>query len=119
MTMATYQEQILEPVVLPWLKRGDRFVLEDDGASCNRLAWNDNGLRGRKKNHGLKYHVNMAGSPDLTPIEKAWETPKAHLKEHAIWDEDTLREAAEEGWEAVTESSINGWVHSMPRKCAM
>ena len=33
LTQAAYINQILEPVVLPWILRGDKFVLEEDGDS--------------------------------------------------------------------------------------
>jgi hypothetical protein len=36
MTQKAYIEQILEPVVQPWIKRGDEFVLEEDGDSGPR-----------------------------------------------------------------------------------
>jgi hypothetical protein len=64
----------------------------------------------------LKYYISTAGSPDLTPIEYAWKAPKAYFKEHAIWDEDALKEAAIEGSEALKQSTINEWVHSMPQR---
>ena len=33
MTQKDYIQQILEPIVLPWIERGDQFVLEEDGDS--------------------------------------------------------------------------------------
>jgi hypothetical protein len=33
MTQKGYIEQILKPYILPWIQRGDDFVLEEDGDS--------------------------------------------------------------------------------------
>jgi hypothetical protein len=33
MTQRVYIDQILEPIVKPWLERGDDFVLEEDNDS--------------------------------------------------------------------------------------
>ena len=31
MTLSDYRDQILNPIVKPWIQRGDDFVLEEDG----------------------------------------------------------------------------------------
>jgi hypothetical protein len=115
-TQKVYRDQILEPVVKPWLERGDKFIVEEDRASGHGHANNCNPAWKWKEKHGLTWYINTAGSPDLTPIENAWKAPKAYLKEHAIWDEEAIVELAEEGWEALTIETINDWVDSMPQR---
>lgn len=114
--MKTYRDQILDPIVKPWLDRGDDFILQEDGTIGHGKQNNNNIVRQWKEKHGLKWDVDTVGSPDLSPMDNAWRAPKAYMKEHAILDEHTLRESAEDGWEAVTEDSINEWVHSMPQR---
>lgn len=115
-TQRDYINQILNPVVKPWLESGDDFILEEDGASGHGPSSNQNIVFQWKEKHQLRYYFNTPGSPDLSPIENAWKAPKSHLKEHAIWDELAIKELAEEGWEALSQATINEWVHSMPQR---
>jgi hypothetical protein len=32
-TQKAYREQILDSIVLPWLEKGDQFIIEEEGAS--------------------------------------------------------------------------------------
>lgn len=116
LAMQAYIDQILEPVVKPWLDRGDQFVLEEDGAPGHGKAQDQNIIQRWKASNNLQCYFNTVSSPDLSPIENAWRAPKAHIREHAIWDDEALKEAAEEGWEAFTQGSINSWIHEMPQR---
>lgn len=115
-TMQAYIDQVLEPVVKPWIDRGDQFILEEDSAPGHGQAKNQNIVQHWKDSHNLQYYYNMISSPNLSPIENAWRVPKAYIYEHAIWDDEALKEAAEEGWEALTQGSINSWVHEIPQR---
>jgi len=42
MNHKTYKDQILEPIVLPWLERGDDFVLKEDGDSSHGYSTTSN-----------------------------------------------------------------------------
>jgi hypothetical protein len=79
MTQRGYIDQILEPVVKPWLERGDVFVLEEDGDSGHGLGKN-NIIRKWKNNNNLKHYFNVHSSPDLAPIENCWQLPKQYVK---------------------------------------
>jgi hypothetical protein len=114
-TQRDYIDQILDPVVKPWLNTQQPFILEEDGAFGHGPS-GDNIVAQWKGKHKLQFYFNTPGSPDLSPIENAWKAPKAYLKEHAIWDQEAIKDAAEEGWEALTEDTINNWVHSMPQR---
>ena len=42
MSLKVYSNQILKPVVKPWLLKGQDFVLEEDNKSGPRKAYNRN-----------------------------------------------------------------------------
>ncbi|KAI8626066.1 hypothetical protein F5Y19DRAFT_466647 [Xylariaceae sp. FL1651] len=95
---------------------GDDFILEEDGASGHGGNSDHNIVKQWKQNHGLNYFFNCPGAPDLAPIENAWRAPKGQVKRHAIWDKDALRTAAEEGWESLSQETINQWVEQVPAR---
>ena len=81
MTHQVYIDQVLEPIVKPWLERGDNFVLEEDndsghGTSARNIVctW--------KEQNGLESYFNCARSPDLSIIESTWQAPKQHLRKY-------------------------------------
>lgn len=114
-----YIEQILEPVVRPWLERGDDFVLEEDGDSgCGGgpKARKNNPVAKWKRDIGLKTYFNCHDSPDLTPIENCWSAPKAYVQKRPHWDEQSLWELLLEGWAQVSIEFINEQVDSMPQR---
>jgi hypothetical protein len=83
MTQKAYIEQILEPIVQPWIDRGDDFVLEEDGDSGHGPPRSvGNIVKTWKKDHGLEHYFNCPGSPDLTPIEDAWQPTKQHVRHY-------------------------------------
>ncbi|KAI5787122.1 hypothetical protein EDC01DRAFT_729216 [Geopyxis carbonaria] len=135
MTHKCYVEQILEPVVKPWLQDPtvDRFVLEEDGDSSGhgggRDAWTTTitGKRIRdpekrnlvqkwKHENQLEFYFNCHSSPDLSPIENCWKGPKSHVNSRVHWDARTTKVYALEGWEAVSQEHINERVLSMPQR---
>ncbi|KAH8645497.1 hypothetical protein BX600DRAFT_519508 [Xylariales sp. PMI_506] len=115
-SMRTYVDKILDPIVHPWIERGEDFVLEEHRSIGHGTANKNNIVQQWKRRNAVESYVNITASPDLSPMEDAWKAPKAYIREHAIWDEEGLRETAEDGWEAVTQGTINSWVHSMPQR---
>jgi hypothetical protein len=41
-TIQTYIDQILKPIIKPWIERGDRFILEEDGVAGHGKTKNQN-----------------------------------------------------------------------------
>ncbi|KAI1751710.1 hypothetical protein F4782DRAFT_503992 [Xylaria castorea] len=115
-TLQAYLDQILKPQVQQWLDNGDTFILEEDGASGHGGQPENNIVKRWKEEVGLKHFFDCPGAPDLSPIENAWKAPKASTHSHAIWDEGALKKLAEEGWEALKQSTINEWCDSVPFK---
>lgn len=73
-------------------------------------------MREWKEKHGLRYFFNCLRSPDLAPIENAWGHVEKVIKQQPHWDEDSLRELAEEGWARLSQETINHWVRGMPTR---
>ncbi len=96
MSQRVYIDQILEPVVKPWLEAREDFVLEEDGDSGHGTS-QSNIVRTWKKTNKLEYFFNCASSPDLAPIENCWQTPKQHLRKYPHWDDSATRELVLEG----------------------
>ncbi|CAG9950916.1 unnamed protein product [Clonostachys rosea f. rosea IK726] len=115
MTQQTYKRDILEPYVKRWIEEGRSFVLEEDGDSGHGPG-KSNPVRAWKEEYGLKSYFNCPRSPDLSPIENCWLVPKQYVRKYPHWDLDTLRDLVEEGWEQLSQETINRWVESMPQR---
>ncbi|KAF1939052.1 hypothetical protein EJ02DRAFT_382546 [Clathrospora elynae] len=118
MSLQVYRDQILEPIVKPWLQRGDDFVLEEDNDSGHGggATKKRNIVKIWKEQNKLEHYFNCAQSPDLAPIENCWRPPKQFMSRFPHWDEFETRELALEGWQKVSQHFINEQVDSMPRR---
>jgi hypothetical protein len=118
MSLEAYRDQILKPIVKPWLKRGDDFVLEEDNDSGHGggASKKENIVKTWKKKHNLEHYFNCSNSPDLTPIENCWRPPKQFMALFPHWDEFKTRELALERWQKVSIHFINEQVDSMSRR---
>ena len=112
MSQRVYIDQILDPVVKPWLEAGQKFVVEDGNSGHG--PGRSNIVQQWKIDHGLVGYFNCASSPDLSPIEKCWAPPKAHLRTVPHWSDWVTRDLILEGWEGVTRGYISQWILSMP-----
>ena len=112
MTLQVYRDEILEKEVKHW--KGD-FILEEDG-DLGHGTGKSNIVRTWKEEHHLPYYFNCAHSPDFSPCENAWQAPKQWLRKYAHWDDETTYELAAEGWDRLTQKTINEWIDSMPER---
>ena len=110
-----YINQILEPAVKPWLEAGHQFVLEEDNDSGHGTGKDSTAHRWKQQHH-LAHYFNCSLSPDLSPIENAWQIPKSYTRRHPHWDEDSTKALFFEGWASITQETINKWVDSMPER---
>lgn len=115
MSQEIYINQILEPIVKPWLLAGENFVLEEDGDSGHGPKGR-NIVKAWKRANGLEHFFNCASSPDLSPIENCWQPPNQHLNEHLQWDETTAKTLIYDGWNLMSQTIINERIRSMPRR---
>jgi hypothetical protein len=116
MTHECYINQILTPIVMPWLVENRDFVLEEDGDSGHGFGKGTNKVKQWKERYGLEHYQNCAGSPDITPIENSFQVPKEHIKKFTHTDIEGLRELALEGWARLKQETINKWVEEMPQR---
>lgn len=111
MTLEVYRG-LLEAECASW---PDDWVLEEDGDSGHGTG-KSNIVRQWKESHKLKSYFNCPQSPDLAPIENAWLAPKEHLRKFGHWDEDIVWELAREGWEGLSQKTIDDWCLSIPQR---
>ena len=97
MSQKAYIDQILEPIVKPWIINGQNFVLEEDGDSGHGPGRGNNIVKQWKAEHGLKHYFNCASSSDLSPIENCWLPPKQILRKYPHWDDSTTKSLIYEG----------------------
>jgi hypothetical protein len=101
MTQVAYINQILEPRVKPWIEDYRDFVLEEDQDSGHGPTVPKKGkniVQKWKEQHGLEYYFNISHSPDIPPIEKAWQAWKEYISKFEYYDKMELEELAAEGW---------------------
>jgi hypothetical protein len=116
MTHDCYIDQILNPIVLPWLVEKQDFLLEEDGDSGHGFGKGTNKVKQWKERHGLKVYQNCAGSPDITPIENSFQVPKEHIRKFTNNNIEGLRELSIEGWAKLKQETINKRVDEMPQR---
>jgi hypothetical protein len=103
---------LLKREVPMWPKE---MVLEEDNAPGHGVA-KDSIVNRWKRDNNVKSYYNCAYSPDLAPIENCWRAPKAWLRKIGHWDDDSVWEVANEGWNALTQKKVNEWCLSMPQR---
>lgn len=115
MTADMYKAVAIDDIVRPFrVNHGHQFVLVDDNAPAHRA---------QRVNAALQeYDITRldwpAGSPDLNPIEHAWDALK-----RAVWNREPrpqtvpeLREAAIEEWDRLPQEMLDNLILSMPRR---
>lgn len=115
MSQQIYIDQILEPIVMPWIQAHQYFVLEEDGNSGHGPG-KSSILRTWKGKNGLESQLNCHNSPDLAPIENCWQPVKQTLCKYPHWDDATTKELIYEGWTHVNQRFINEEFSSMPKR---
>lgn len=81
MSQQVYIDQILEPIVKPWIQTHQDFVLEEDGDSGHGPG-KSNIMRTWKEKNGLESYFNYHNSHDLAPIENCWQPVKQTLRKY-------------------------------------
>lgn len=84
MTQNKYIE-ILKEYVVPWVERGDDFVLEEDRDSSHSISAGKNPVKKFKAYNHIECYFNMSGLPDLSITENAWQPTKAYICKFQHW----------------------------------
>ena len=111
-----YQEEILEPIVVPFARNyGLEFLLVDDNALPHRARRITEFLQAQNTNR-MDW---PAKSPDLNVIEHVWSYLKLKVRSRDVPPEnlELLSEAIREEWENIPQDFINNLVDSLPNRC--
>lgn len=111
-----YLDQVIDPHVVPFMRRnGGNFIFMDDNARPHRALVVTNRLR----QAGIQSMDWPARSPDLNPIEHAWDELGRRLSRrlHQPTDLAELRTALVQEWNAMPQDVVRRLVMSMRRRC--
>lgn len=96
-------ENCFEKFILPTLKQGDTFIL--DNLSSHKSEY----VIKLCEDKGVNVMFLPPYSPDLNPIEKLWSKVKQFLRGIKARTRETLEEAIVKAIDAVTVADIRGW----------
>ena len=116
-----YAEEVLHPYLLPFCKKleeegqkqGLKVCVMQDKAKNHTSAW----PKDEFSRAGIAWFVDWPPhSPDLNPIERAWDWCRHYLQEHGYHAETDadVEKCWREAWEALPEELIHKWFEEMP-----
>ena len=111
-----YIQEVLEPVIVPRAAdHGDGFILMDDNATPHRARITQEYLEAE----GVHRMQWPACSPDLNPIEHAWNYLGRALSRRLRGGErlQDIREILIEEWNNIPQQYIQKLIRSMRRRC--
>ncbi|KAF1809503.1 hypothetical protein P152DRAFT_461448 [Eremomyces bilateralis CBS 781.70] len=119
MSQEVYLNEILKPIVRPWIANHEYFVLEEDQDSGHApprsTKTKPSAVSQWKKDVGLQSYFNCAGSPDLAIIEDCFQPLKQYIRKFRHWEPDETRQLAQETWyETLDQEWINKRILTMP-----
>jgi len=116
LTGMRYRDEILDPIVRPYAGAiGDGFMLMDDNARPHRARLVNDYLNSET----IQRMDWPAYSPDLNPIEHAWDILQQRISKRPQAP-NTLQELAdvlEEEWHQIPQADFRNLVQSFPRRC--
>lgn len=116
LTGQRYIDQVINPHVVPFIQRnGANFTLMDDNARPHRAII----VRNRLQQAGIQTLDWPSRSPDLNPIEHAWDELGRRLNngQHTPTSLAELQQALVREWNGMPQYVIRRLVTSMRRRC--
>lgn len=116
LTGVRYRDEVLRPVVVPIARAiGQNFILMQDNARPHIARVVMNFL----DNEGIETLDWPARSPDLNPIEHAWDMLGRRVRQRQQVPDNvqSLRDALIEEWMNIPQDSLRTLIQSMPRRC--
>ena len=115
LTAQGYINQVLRPVVLPFMQERDDFQLQQDNARPHSARVTQQFLR----TSGVEVMDWPAMSPDLAPIEHIWDELGRRLQNRQPQPTNAaqLRAALTAEWHVIPQETINRLVASMRARC--
>ena len=112
LTAQRYVDEILRPVVLPYVAANRGMVLQQDNARPHAALLTQHCLQA----HNVPVLPWPAYSPDLNPIEHLWDYLKRKVHALDLHNVAELQAALRREWNAVTLDMIRRLVGSMRRR---
>lgn len=116
MNAVQYQQQILDPVAIPYLRTmGNNAIFQDDNARPHRARLITDHLAAEN----IERMDWPACSPDLNPIEMLWDQLGRAVRQRITRNSTIadLRHMLIEEWNAIPQDRIQRLVRSMRRRC--
>lgn len=114
LTAIGYRDNIIWPVILPFLRQGNADVLQHDNARPNTARVTQDFLR----RNNVQVHNWPARSSDLSPIEHLWDCLGRKVRRR--YDVNNLRDlerALHQEWLNIPLQVIKRLINSMRRRC--
>ncbi|GFX43806.1 DDE_3 domain-containing protein [Trichonephila clavipes] len=112
-------QRYIDKVLLPHVRLfrgavGDKFVFMDDNATCHRTL----AVQDCLDSEGIQRLVWPARSPDLNPIENAWDALGMQVagRNYPPTNKNTLIRALTEEWDKLPQQLLDNVVQSMVRR---
>jgi len=114
-TAARYIQQVLEPAVVPHIRRHPNLTLQQDNARPHTARL----TTGNLQQQGIRLMGWPSMSPDLNPIEHLWDHIQREID--ATLPRPTtaqeLEQAFVQAWGNVNVRLVNRLIRSMPARC--
>lgn len=113
LTAQRYVDNVLRPVVVPYLRARPGMILQQDNARPHTARITQQYLR--------QQNVNVLPwpslSPDLNPMEHVWDYLKRRVRTHNLRNRRDLEQAVRQEWANLPLRFIRRLVASMRRRC--
>lgn len=109
-----YCDEIVVPVVVPFLRQGNARILQQDNARPHTARHTQTTLQ----QNNIVTLDWPARSPDLSPIEHVWDILGRHLRQrHNVNNVAELVIALQHEWNQISVQEVRNLIRSMRRRC--
>ncbi|MES9884633.1 MAG: transposase [Sedimenticola sp.] len=114
LNVVRYCDEIIRPVVVPFLRRRHAQIFQQDNARPHSARLTMGVLR----DNNIEVLVWPARSPDLSPIEHLWDYIGRKLRErNDVINVRDLQRALVEEWQRTPMTFVRKLINSMRRRC--
>lgn len=114
LTSVRYCEEVINPVVVPFLRQRNGMLLQQDNARPHSARHTQETLR----QNNIQTLDWPAKSPDLNPIEHLWDELGRRIRDRAdVNNVNDLEAALREEWHNIPAQTINKLIGSMRKRC--
>ena len=114
LTAQRYIEDVLRPIAVPYIRRNNHMLLQQDNAKPHVARLTLDFLR-RSNIRTLDYWPAL--SADLNPIEHCWDYLKKRIRKLRLDTVDQLRNALRREWGRVPMPYVRNLIRSMRTRC--